>query len=99
MNFEEFSDNIKTKPRKLTQRTYDHSMHEHGTETWLLLKSAHNIKFFAISPEEYNNKEEFSAYCTHSDKVKCNHSSDGYSLEIEYHVSGDHRFTTFFFTD
>ena len=99
MHFDEFKSVIKNKPRILTQRAYDHTIHEHGSNTWLLLKTGNDIKFFSMNENQHNTKEEFSAYCTQNDKVRCTQNPDGYSLEIEYHVSGERRFSTFFFSE
>lgn len=99
MHFEEFKTAIKSKPRTLIERAYDHSTHEYGTKTWLLLRTGNCIKFLSVSDEDNSSKEEFSAYYTHNDKIKWNHLPDGYSLEVEYHVSNEHRFSTFHFSD
>lgn len=100
MHFDEFKTTIKSKPRTLTEETHDHATHEYGTKTWLVLRTGNGIKFFlSKSDGDSNSKEEFSAYCTHNDKIKCVHSPEGYTLEIEYHVSDEHRFSTFLFTD
>ena len=99
MHFDEFKATIQSKPRSLIEKTYDHSTHEYGTKTWLVIRTGSGIKFLYITEENHHGQEEFSAYCTHNDKIKCTHSPDGYSLEIEYHVSNEHRFSTFHFSD